>query len=66
MRAGRCERLCNGFKYICSSFVGGPQGSALTNQAFPLTIDGALKRTEAKFEGVTLRAIQDDCNLQGL
>jgi hypothetical protein len=65
MRAGRCERLSNGFKYICSSFIGGPQGSELTNQAFPLTIGGALKRTEAKFEGAAVRAIQDDCDLMG-
>ena len=65
MRAGRGEQLLNGFKFLCTSFVGGPQGSALTNQAFPLTIDGALKRTEAEFPGVTVRAIQDDCDLLG-
>ena len=47
------------------AFVVGGEVMAATNQAFPLTIDGALKRTEAKFEGVTLRAIQDDCDLLG-
>ena len=65
MRTGLGDLIRNGFKRICTTFVGGPQGSALTNLAFPLTIDGALKSTEAKFKGVTVRAIQDDCDLMG-
>jgi hypothetical protein len=65
MRVGPGQRLLNGFKHLCTSFVGGPQGSAITNQAFPLTINAALKATEAKFKGVTVRAIQDDCDLMG-
>ena len=55
----------NGFKHLCTSFVGGPQGSALTNLAFPMTINAALKKTEEKFPGVTVRAIQDDCDIMG-
>jgi hypothetical protein len=75
MRVGQGERLLNGFKRLCTSFVGGPQGSALTNLAFPLAINAALKATEEKFPGVTtpenefpgvtVRAIQDDCDLMG-
>jgi hypothetical protein len=64
MRVGQGERLLNGFRHLCTSYVGGPQGSALTNLAFPLTINAALKATEDKFE-VTVRAIQDDCDLMG-
>jgi hypothetical protein len=65
MRVGHGQGLLNGFKRLCASFVGGPQGSALTNLAFPLRINAALKATEQKFNRVTVRAIQDDCDLMG-
>ena len=54
-----------GFTHLCDGLAGGPQGSALTNLTFPMVLDAALKAVEAKFDGVEVRAIQDDCDLMG-
>ena len=40
-------------------------GSPLTNIAFPALINKAVKDTEAKFEGVEIRCIQDDADILG-
>ena len=55
----------SGFTKLCDSKAGGGQGNALTNLAFPSTIDGSLKRTSAKFPDVRVKAIQDDVNVCG-
>ena len=41
------------------------QVSALTGPAFVLTIDPVLKFNESKFEGLKLRAIQNDITMVG-
>jgi hypothetical protein len=46
MRNSKSE---TGFIKIATSTAGGPQGSPLTNIAFPALINGPLKETEAKF-----------------
>jgi len=53
-----------GFTHICEGTAGGPQGSPITNGAFPVVINSALKSTEAGF-GVDVKAIQDDCAVMG-
>jgi len=50
---------------ICESTAGGPQGSPITNLAFPIIINKAVKDTEARFEGVEIRCIQDDADIIG-
>ena len=54
-----------GFTKICESTAGGPQGSPITNLAFPIIINKAVKDTEARFEGVEIRCIQDDADIIG-
>ena len=61
----RDSKSPTGFARVCTSTAGGPQGSPLTNLAFPALINKALKATEAKFPGVELRAIQDDIDAAG-
>ena len=61
----RDSKSQTGFTRVCTSTAGGPQGSPLTNLAFPALINKALKATEAKFPGVELRAIQDDIDASG-
>ena len=61
----RDSKSPTGFAEACTSTAGGPQGSPLTNLAFPALINNALKTTEAKFPGVELRAIQDDIDAAG-
>ena len=53
-----------GYTHICEGTAGGPQGSPITNGAFPMVINSALKGTEAEFE-VDVKAIQDDCAVMG-
>ena len=53
----------NGFVHLCDSHMGGGQGNALTGQLFVIDLDGALKKTEAEFTGVELKAIQDDITI---
>jgi hypothetical protein len=55
----------NGLSFLCPSTAGGPQGSAITNVAFPMVIDEALKTVEEQFPGVVVRAIQDDIDVMG-
>ena len=45
--------------------MGGPQGYPLTNLLFPLAIDSAIKATEAKYQGVEAKVIQDDIDMFG-
>ena len=47
----RDSKSPTGFAEACTSTAGGPQGSPLTNLAFPALINNALKTTEAKFPG---------------
>ena len=61
----RSSTSSTGFRKICQSTSGGPQGSPLTNIAFPAIINKAVKDTEAKFEGVEIRCIQDDADILG-
>jgi hypothetical protein len=56
---------CVGYELLCEGTAGGPQGSAITNAAFPILIDSALKGAEAKFTGVEVRGIQDDIGIYG-
>ena len=56
----RDSKSPTGFARVCTATADGPQGSPLTDLAFPALINKALKATEAKFPGVELRAIQDD------
>ena len=53
-----------GYTRICEGTAGGPQGSPITNGAFPAVINSALKGTEAEF-GVDVEAIQDNCAVMG-
>ena len=43
----------------------GVQGNALTGPAFVLTVDPVIKFIESKFEGVNVRAIQNDITMVG-
>jgi hypothetical protein len=54
-----------GFQKICESCQGGRQGNPLTNLAFPLLIDKALKDIEDKFPSVEVKAYQDNITLIG-
>ena len=54
-----------GFRLICESCRGGRQGNPLTNLAFPLIINKALKDVEAKFPRVEVKAYQDNITLIG-
>ena len=54
-----------GLNLLCYSEEGGAQGNPLTNLAFAITIDDALKNTTAKFPEVMIRAIQDDVTIIG-
>ena len=45
--------------------MGGEQGNATTNQFFPLTVDGVLKKVERQHQGTRVLAIQDDVTLIG-
>ena len=54
-----------GFTKISESTAGGPQGSPITNLAFPIIINKTVKDTEARFEGVEIRCIQDDADIIG-
>ena len=54
-----------GYTQICESTAGGGQGSPITNLAFPIIIDEAVKGTEAKFPGIEIRCIQDDADIIG-
>ena len=62
----RNSKSKTGFIKIATSTAGGPQGSPLTNIAFPALINGPLKETKAKFPGVEIQAIQYDCDIYGL
>ena len=42
---------------------GGPQGSAITGMALAAVLDGPLKTTMQKYDGVVCKAIADDCDL---
>jgi len=55
----------SGFRKKCQPTSGGPQGSPLTNTASPVIISKVVKDTEAKFEGVEIRCIQDDADILG-
>ena len=59
----RSNEAPNGFVHLCDSHMGGGQGNALTGQLFVIDLDGALKKTEAEFTGVELKAIQDDITI---
>ncbi len=52
-------------EFLCNSVQGGAQGNSLTGIVFCLTIDKALKNTEASCPGVEVKAIQDDISLWG-
>ena len=62
----RNSKSKTGFIKVTTSTAGGPQRSPLTNVAFPVVINGPLKETERKFQGVEIKAIQDDCDIYGL
>ena len=61
----RSSQSKSGFSHICNSERGGGQGNALTGLIFVLTIDRALKDTEAHFPGIKVKAIHDDITLIG-
>ena len=61
----RSDDTDNGLKLLCEEMTGGPQSSAITNVAFPVLIDSALKGAEAKFTGVEVKSIQDDIDIYG-
>jgi hypothetical protein len=62
MRAFNSDRR---LAHLRNGRAGGPQGPALTNLTFPVTINSALKATEAKYPGVEVPAIQDDFDIMG-
>lgn len=55
----------SGFTKLCDCRQGGKQGNSLTNIIFALITSPAMKRTERKFPGVCVRAIQDDITISG-
>ena len=61
----RSDDTDNGLKFLCEGTAGGPQGSAITNVAFPVLIESPLKGLEAKPTSVEVRGIQDDIGLYG-
>jgi len=56
----RSSQNISGFSHICNSERGRDQVSALTGLISVLTIDRALKDTEALFPGVNVKAIHVD------
>ena len=60
MRPGNTD---NGTKFLCEGTAGEPQGSTITNVAFPVLICSSLKGAEAKFTGAEIRGILDDVGL---
>ena len=61
----RSDTAANGLEELCEGTAGGPQGSAVTILTFPILINRILKEAEAKFDGVEVKAIQDDIDLIG-
>ena len=54
-----------GIQKLTTLQVGGAQGNAVTNIAFPISIDKPLKEAERNFPGVIIRAVQDDITILG-
>ena len=53
------------FEHLKDFDVGGPQGSPMSNFAFPAAIDHALKSTVSRYPRVHISAIQDDIDMCG-
>ena len=57
---GRTNSTPTGLCEVAKSRQGGPQGNAVTNLIYPMSIDATLKQIEVDYPNALVRAFQDD------